>query len=122
VKTIIKPWGREEIITVQEQYVVKRLHINSGQRCSRQYHKKKTETIIVLSGILLLHINDKAIIMEDGDSITIFPHEEHRMEGGNGIHHAGMNLGSGNEPTIYLECSTTELDDVVRTADDYGRE
>lgn len=123
MQTIGKPWGKEEILEVNDHYVVKRLHIKSGKRCSLQYHEKKTETIYLLDGVLLLHINDETIILENpGAFHTILSGEIHRMEGGNGILYSGCILGSGIEPTIYLECSTIELDDVVRVEDDYGRE
>lgn len=107
VKIVNKPWGQEEVLVIQSDYVVKRLHIGKGKRCSLQYHKQKTETIYVLEGLLKLHINKKIILMEPGDYYTITPREIHRME--------------GCTNAVYLECSTTELDDVVRVEDDYGR-
>jgi len=108
MQVIEKPWGREEILTIQHNYVVKRLFMRGGSRCSKQYHKEKTETIYVLSGIMLLTINDKTIEMQSGDHITIYPGTIHRMQ--------------GITDTEYLEASTTELDDVERVEDDYGRE
>jgi len=109
MQVVEKPWGKEEILAVQDQYVVKRLHMFRGRRCSLQYHKRKTETVYVLSGVLLLHLDGQVITMQPGDFRTIMPGEIHRMEG-------------GEEDAIYLESSTTELDDVVRVEDDYGRE
>jgi len=107
MKTINKPWGKEEILSVTDGYVVKRLHMTKGKRCSLQYHKHKIETIYVLSGTLLLHIAGKIMVMKPGNFHTIMPGEIHRME--------------GREDSIYLESSTTELDDVIRVEDDYGR-
>lgn len=104
-----KPWGQEEIVAINDKYVVKRISMDKGKRCSLQYHEYKTETIYVLSGILWLHFKGQKIVMHPGESCTILPDEVHRMEG-------------GDDGTIYLECSTPELDDVVRTEDDYGRE
>lgn len=111
MKTIDKPWGKEEILVVMDQYVVKRLYMNPGKRCSKQYHKYKIETIYVLSGVLLIHFNNEIRRLVRGEHITIMPVCNHRME-----------CGSVSEPAVYLECSTTELDDVVRLEDDYGRE
>jgi len=107
MQTINKPWGKEEILSVTDKYVVKRLYMTKGKRCSLQYHRNKTETIYVLSGTLLLQINGITIAMKPGDFLTIMPGEIHRME--------------GEEDSVYLESSTTELDDVVRVEDDYGR-
>lgn len=107
MKVVNKPWGKEEVLVVEKQYVVKRLYMHKGQRCSLQYHDKKTETIYVLSGILLLHINGRITTLTPNDFYTILPGEVHRME--------------GKENVVYLESSTPELDDVVRIGDDYGR-
>lgn len=113
MEVIKKPWGKEEILTVQRDYVVKRLTMLSGKRCSLQYHDKKTETIYVLSGILLVHINGDILEMQSGESMTIYPGTTHRME---------VDDFDNYPEAVYLECSTTELDDVIRVEDDYGRE
>ncbi len=110
MKTIDKPWGKEEILSVQNGYMVKRLYMYSGKRCSLQYHEHKTETIYVLRGVLLLYLEGRMMTMVEGDCLTIFPREVHRMEGG------------AKEDVVYLEASTPELDDVVRVEDDYGRD
>lgn len=107
MQMVNKPWGTEEILTIQERYVVKRIYMKKGHRCSLQYHEYKIETIYVLSGVLLLHLKDSVITMKPNDFCTIFPGDFHRME--------------GVEDTIYLESSTPELDDVIRVKDDYGR-
>jgi len=103
-----KPWGKEILITVQEKYMVKKLYMNKDARCSLQYHVHKTETVYVLSGLLLLTCDKNTITLSPGDSYTIHAGTIHRME--------------GLEDTVYLEASTPENDDVVRVEDDYGRE
>jgi len=109
---IEKPWGKEEIIEINSHYMLKKLVMLAGHRCSLQYHRYKTETIYVLSGALKISLGITAEKMEDkiylsGESLTIQPKLLHRME--------------GIEDTIYLEASTPELDDVVRILDDYQR-
>lgn len=114
---IEKPWGFEELIEKNDSYVVKKLGMNKGCRCSLQYHKYKVETFYVLSGKLKLTLGD---LDEEGNAtnlteqevgpgftITLPAYKVHRME--------------GLEDSEYLEASTTELDDVVRLADDYKR-
>jgi mannose-6-phosphate isomerase len=100
---IDKPWGSEEILHTDDKYTVKSLFMKKGHKCSLQYHKVKQETIIIIDGIL--KINDT--IFSRGEYITIYPNNIHRMEGMTDV--------------IYLECSTSELDDVVRLEDRYGR-
>tara|TARA_B100000963_G_C22296028_1_gene523500 strand:+ start:307 stop:651 length:345 start_codon:yes stop_codon:yes gene_type:complete len=112
MKIIEKPWGKEEILQINSKYMVKRLTMYKGHRCSLQYHLKKIETIFVLKGKLnILSGKDKdsleSVIYKDGQFITLFPGDIHRME--------------AIEDCIYLEASTPEIDDVVRIKDDYNR-
>ena len=56
---IKKPWGREELLEKNKKYMVKRLFMKKGHRCSLQYHNKKKETIFVLSGKLKIYFGKK---------------------------------------------------------------
>jgi len=112
MKIIEKPWGKEEIVEVNEKYMVKKLTMWKEHRCSLQFHNHKKETIYVLSGKLRIvsgpnQNNLKEKIYLAGDSITISPGTVHRME--------------GIEDSVYLEASTAEMSDVVRLVDDYDR-
>ena len=112
MKIIEKPWGKEEIVEVNEKYMVKKLTMWKEHRCSLQFHNHKKETIYVLSGKLRIvsgpnQNNLKEKIYLAGDSITISPGTVHRME--------------GVEDSVYLEASTSEMNDVVRLVDDYDR-
>ena len=112
MKIIEKPWGNEEVIEINEKYMMKKLTMWKGHRCSLQFHNHKKETIYVLSGKLRIvsgpnQNNLKEKIYLAGDSITISPGTVHRME--------------GVEDSVYLEASTSEMNDVVRLVDDYDR-
>ena len=112
MEIIEKPWGKEEIIEINEKYMVKKLTMWKEHRCSLQFHNQKKETIYVLSGKLRIvsgpnQNNLKEKIYLAGDSITISPGTVHRME--------------GVEDSVYLEASTSEMNDVVRLVDDYDR-
>ena len=109
---IEKPWGLEEVVEINDKYMVKKLTMWAGHRCSLQYHNIKKETIYVLSGVLKIIQGASQDTLEEklyraGDAITIQPGIIHRME--------------GVEDAIYLEASTPEMDDVVRLVDDYQR-
>ena len=113
LKVIEKPWGKEEVIEINDKYMVKRLTMHDGHQCSIQYHEKKRETIYALSGNLTILIGDsvetlKPIVLAPGESYTIEPFQVHRM------------TAIGND-AVYLESSTPEMEDVVRLKDDYGR-
>ena len=52
MQVIEKPWGCEEVVEINDKYMVKKLTMWAGHRCSLQYHNLKKETIYVLSGVL----------------------------------------------------------------------
>lgn len=109
---IDKPWGFEEILEHNEFYVVKRLFMKKGHRCSLQYHQFKKETFMLISGRLGFTYGpteDSLIVKEFsiGEHFTINPGDIHRME--------------ALDDSIYIECSTNQLDDVIRLKDSYGR-
>ena len=112
MKVIEKPWGREEVIEINDKYMIKKLTMWKDHRCSLQLHNHKKETIYVLSGQLRIisgldQNNLTGKIYTAGESITISPGEVHRMEAA--------------EDSVYLEASTPEMDDVDRLLDDYDR-
>jgi mannose-6-phosphate isomerase len=109
---IDKPWGYELIWAKSSRYVGKILHIDAGQALSYQFHRTKEETIHVLRGTLTLHVSEddtppRVILLSEGESFHITPGLRHRFE--------------AKDPVDLLEASTTELDDVVRLEDRYGR-
>lgn len=112
IKIINKPWGKEEVIEINNTYMVKKLTMWKGHRCSLQYHNKKKETIYILTGKLRIYIGASqkdltSKIYGPNEFITLPPGTIHRME--------------GVEDCEYLEASTSEMDDVVRLSDDYNR-
>lgn len=112
MKRIDKPWGYEELLEHNDKYVMKKLFMKTGHKCSLQYHNIKKETFIVLSGKMLFTFGKTQDTttqrqVDVGEYFTINPGEVHRME--------------SLEDCTYLECSTPELSDVVRLEDSYGR-
>ena len=112
MQVIEKPWGREEVIEINDRYMVKRLTMWKDHRCSLQYHKIKRESIYVLSGSLRIYTGPtqeslSSRVFSPGETITLEPGVVHRME--------------GVEDSVYLEASTPEMEDVVRLVDDYHR-
>lgn len=112
MKIIEKPWGKEEVIEINKKYMVKKLTMWKNHRCSLQYHNFKQETIYLLEGKLKIisgtdQKNLSETIYTPGQSITIFPRVIHRME--------------AITDSVYIECSTPEMDDVIRLVDDYER-
>lgn len=109
---IKKPWGSEEILEINDHYMVKRLIMRQGHQCSLQRHRDKHETFVVISGEMKFVCEDKngdmtAVLLHGGDSRAILPGTVHRMIAVSDI--------------IYIEASTPHPDDVIRLEDDYAR-
>ena len=108
-----KPWGHELIWAHTDRYVGKVLVIEAGKRLSLQRHEIKDESIYVLSGRLLLYLEDDGGVVQTeelgpGDHRRVTTGRIHRYE--------------AIERVELMEVSTPELDDVVRLEDDFGRE
>jgi mannose-6-phosphate isomerase-like protein (cupin superfamily) len=112
-RRVEKPWGHEIIWAHTDGYVGKVLVIETGRRLSFQYHEQKDEWIHVLSGRLLLTLED------DGGAIA-----DRELGAGEGAHVAvnRRHRYTAIETCTLIEVSTPELDDVVRLQDDFGRE
>ncbi len=112
-RRVDKPWGHEDIWAITDRYLGKILSIRRGRRLSLQLHRRKDESIYVLRGRLRLTLENETGQLEieelgPGEARRILPGRQHRFE--------------AIEDTDLVEVSTPEIDDVVRLADDYGRE
>jgi mannose-6-phosphate isomerase len=107
MRRVDKPWGHELIWAETERYVGKILHIEAGQKLSRQYHNVKDETFLVQSGEMDLEVGDgpekKTLRMKPSDAFHCPPKTIHRMVAVTDVD--------------VLEVSTPELGDVVRLED-----
>jgi mannose-6-phosphate isomerase len=114
VRRVEKPWGHEEIFAlVDGKFCGKAIHVRDGHALSLQYHEEKEETICVQSGRLRVEIGLhedalESFELEPGESIHLRP----------GVRHRVTAIGD----TVMLEASTTQLTDVVRLEDRYGRQ
>ena len=112
-RRVDKPWGHELIWAHTEHYVGKILVIEAGRRLSLQKHEQKDESILVREGRLRLTLEgDDGVVRDEilgpGDHRRVATGRIHRYE--------------AIERCEVIEVSTTELDDVVRLEDDFGRE
>jgi len=109
VRRVEKPWGHELIWALAPgKYAGKILVIEKGKRLSLQYHRRKHESLLVLRGRLTIRLGRRTTTAGPGRAFTVPAGTVHRYESRHG------------RVTI-VEVSTTELDDVVRLQDDYGR-
>lgn len=112
MKTVYKPWGKEEWLELNDKYCYKRIYINAGHQTSYQYHEIKVETNYIIAGEAEVWLeNDDGIVekklMKAGDFFTVNPPKKHRVIAVTDI--------------ILQEASTIEVDDVIRIEDDNKR-
>ena len=107
-----KPWGYELRWALTDRYAGKVLHVNRGEALSLQYHERKDEFQYLVKGRVEIEIGgpDGVLtkrLMEAGDTLHLPPGMRHRL--------------TALEDTDIFEVSTSEMDDVVRLEDRYGR-
>lgn len=112
-KIVEKPWGKEEWISLTENYCFKRITLWKGCVTSLQYHEFKEETTYIESGRAIVTHKpvgvEKETVREVGPGFKIYlrPGDIHRFE--------------ALEDVVMFEASTIEVDDVIRLEDSYGR-
>jgi len=113
-RRVEKPWGYELIWAETEAYVGKLLFVKAGESLSLQFHRVKDESWLVQSGRAKLELGSvgdamlKEEVVAGGACFHFRPGTVHRV--------------TALEDTTIIEVSTTELDDIVRLDDRYGRE
>jgi mannose-6-phosphate isomerase len=107
-----KPWGYELLFALTPQYAGKVLFVKKGYRLSLQYHKEKDESQYLMQGKVRFTVQPQSgnlteTVAGAGFCLHLPPMTIHRIE--------------ALEDATILEVSTTQLSDVVRLQDDYGR-
>ena len=112
MKTIYKPWGKEEWIELNDKYCYKRIYLNAGYKTSFQYHNYKRETNYIISGEAEVWLENEngeieKRIYKSGDFFNVVPPKKHRV--------------IALTDLIMQEVSTPEVDDVIRIDDEFNR-
>ena len=112
-----KPWGHELVYARGDNgYVGKLISVSAGRSLSLQLHRHKDETIHVLSGEVLFESGPSAHDLERttmlaGDTVHLPPNAVHRITAVTDVRLAEVSTAAPGWEH-----------DVVRLADDYGRE
>ena len=107
-----KPWGRYEVLHVEEGRLVKILSVEPGQMLSLQSHETREEQWFVLRGIAEVEIDGEVGLLGDRDTVRIPRGAKHRL------------ANRGREVLSLLEVQCGEPvseNDIVRYRDRYGR-
>lgn len=108
-----RPWGWYQGIDSGPGFQVKRICVNPGARLSLQYHHKRAEHWVVVSGTARVTRGDAAMDLSANQSTYIPIGETHRLE------------NPGTEPLHLIEVQSGDYlgeDDIVRLDDDFARE
>ena len=107
-----RPWGSFFVIHEEEDYKLKRLEITSNKRLSYQFHDKRSETWVIISGRPSITINDITKFYDKGDTVIIPVGTKHRIE------------NKDKETVVLIEIQTGSYfgeDDITRIEDDFNR-
>jgi mannose-6-phosphate isomerase-like protein (cupin superfamily) len=115
VEYLEKPWGFHAILIDVGHYRVKELIVKPGERLSYQIHRHRVERWMVLEGEGKLTLNGEVSRIAMGTDVTIPVNAAHRVE------------NMGDVPLVILEAQflvgeNLSEEDIVRLADDYGRD
>lgn len=105
-----RPWGNFIQFTNNEKSTVKILQVKPKKKLSYQFHKKREEFWVVLSGDPIIVINDKEFQSKKGQYFVIKKEDKHRIIGGK-KHGKILEISFGN----------FDENDIVRLEDDYNR-
>ncbi len=108
-----KPWGHELIWALTDDYCGKLLFVKAGESLSLQFHREKDESWLIHSGRAQLEMGKPGKVPTSevagpGAAFRIRPGTVHRVR--------------ALEDTTIIEVSTSQIEDVVRLEDKYGRE
>ena len=111
-RTTEKPWGQELLFALTPEYAGMVVSVKKGKRFSLHYHEKLDETHYIYKGKAVMEMEDakgnqSILNVQEGDCYRILPLTKHRLR--------------ALEDTIIFQVSTSEIQDTVRLADDYGR-
>lgn len=108
-----RPWGSFETLHRGSGFQVKRIAVKPGQRLSLQFHHHREEHWIVVQGTAVVINGDKEFTLKEGGTTVIPKLAKHRV----------FNPGPGMLEFVEVQLGDyLGEDDIVRLADDYGRE
>ena len=110
IKIEKRPWGKEQLISLNKASTVKILIVNAKQRFSLQYHRNREEFWEFLDNPAKVTLGKKTFIAKKGSTFLIKRKQLHRIH-------------ALNKPVRVLEVSFGKFNeqDIVRIEDDYGR-
>jgi len=107
-----RPWGTYQVLLDDANCKVKKIVVNPGQSLSYQYHHKRSEDWLFITGTGVMTLDDKEFSISSGEKIHIPATSKHSVR------------NDGTSDLTFIEIQTGEYfgeDDIVRLSDKYGR-
>jgi mannose-6-phosphate isomerase-like protein (cupin superfamily) len=106
------PWGRWSVLETGDNFKVKLLEVEPGQRFSYQTHQRREEYWVILQGLAQVTLGDRTSMLSRSATVAVGRTIPHRVK------NAGLVL------LLILETQFGDYlgeDDIVRLDDDYSR-
>ena len=107
-----RPWGKYEVLLDEPYCKVKRITVEPNGKLSLQYHNKRQEDWVIVSGVGTVTLDDEVLTLTYGQNIRIPTGSTHRIE------------NKGTDKLVFIETQTGEYfgeDDIIRLEDKYDR-
>ena len=107
-----RPWGTEDLLVlVPQKYMLKKLFVKAGSKGGLQYHRRKDECGVLISGKMIIRYDDGEGALTErhissGDAFHFPPGVVHQEE--------------ALTDCVIIEASTPHFNDRVRSEKDYG--
>ncbi len=111
-RKVLRPWGSYEALALENRFQVKRITVNPRASLSLQLHYHRAEHWIVVKGTAKVTRDNETFLLTENQSTYIPLGAKHRLE------------NPGLVPLEIIEIQSGAYlgeDDIVRFADDYGR-
>lgn len=112
--TVYRNWGKYTVLGEGKNYKIKSIVVEPGASLSLQKHYKRSEHWVVTQGIAKVNIAGKEQFVEENQSVFVPINTVHRLSN-----------PSSDKLLEIVEVQNGEYlgeDDIVRLADDYGRD
>ncbi len=110
IKNDTRPWGFFRQFTENEPSTIKIISVDAGHRLSLQYHNKRDEFWVVLSGNPVIRIGETVTHAIAGEEFSIPKKTNHRIE-----------ALENNVQVLEIAFGDFDENDIVRIEDAYGR-
>lgn len=110
--TDTRPWGRWEVLSIGDGFIIKKIDVNPGAKLSLQSHDHRSEHWTILSGQADITLDDEVLSLTKNGTVFIPVKSKHRIE------------NTGDDMMSFIEIqtgATLDENDIVRYQDDYGR-